>query len=93
MHGRPPSPSTVFSDSARYYDLLYRGKDYAEEAECGSIFLFHVSRFSMSGILFVALRFTLSRLTPHGFYPSRLRGSNCFRVIRVLSGSIFSFFF
>ncbi len=31
-----PKPSTVFSDYARYYDLLYRDKDYAAEAECGS---------------------------------------------------------
>jgi hypothetical protein len=31
-------PSTVFSDYARYYDLFYRDKDYAAEAECGSIF-------------------------------------------------------
>ncbi|MGA2463631.1 MAG: class I SAM-dependent methyltransferase [Thermodesulfobacteriota bacterium] len=26
-------PSTVFADYARYYDLLYRDKDYAAEAE------------------------------------------------------------
>jgi hypothetical protein len=31
---QPESQSSVFADYARYYDLLYRDKDYAAEAEC-----------------------------------------------------------
>jgi SAM-dependent methyltransferase len=42
-------PSTVFSDYARYYDLLYRDKDYAAEAEyvAGLIRKFHPSARSI----------------------------------------------
>ena len=42
-------PSTVFSDYARYYDLLYRDKDYAAEAEyvAGLIRKFHPSAQSI----------------------------------------------
>ncbi|MDP3028836.1 MAG: class I SAM-dependent methyltransferase [Deltaproteobacteria bacterium] len=42
-------PSTVFSNYARYYDLLYRDKDYAAEAEyvAGLIRKFHPSAESI----------------------------------------------
>ena len=47
----PPSQSqsTVFADYARYYDLLYRDKDYATEAEyvAGLIRKFHPSARSI----------------------------------------------
>ena len=41
--------STVFADYARYYDLLYRDKDYAAEAEyvAGLIRKFHPSARSI----------------------------------------------
>jgi len=42
-------PSTVFSDYARYYDLLYHDKDYASDAEyvAGLIHKFHPAASSI----------------------------------------------
>jgi len=44
-----PKSSAVFNDYARYYDLLYRDKDYAAEAEyvAGLIQKFHPSAQSI----------------------------------------------